>query len=200
MTRNGYQHIVLEYYDIRSIPSMCAAWANPSPRPQPRLFYPYGMDYMFHGHGLLLGQSYLGRRLHDVLSALDLLVAAGAHRVRLYGRGQGALLALYAALLHDAIASTTLKNAPLSYQEWTHAPLVAWPATCFIPGVLAELPARLGQQSTLNTAVGARHAARTEPPAKGPTERTGADQDMSGQSLIAQMLWTPTPKPTYSAT
>ena len=41
-------------------------------------FHPYGMDYMFHGHGLLLGQSYLGRRLHDVLSALDLLVAAGA--------------------------------------------------------------------------------------------------------------------------
>ena len=101
-------------------------------------FHPYGMDYMFHGHGLLLGQSYLGRRLHDVLSALDLLVAAGARRVRLYGRGQGALLALYAGLLHDNVASTTLKNAPLSYQEWTQTPLVAWPAACFVPGVLAD--------------------------------------------------------------
>ena len=101
-------------------------------------FHPYGMDYMFHGHGLLLGQSYLGRRLHDVLSVLDLLVAAGARRVRLYGRGQGALPALYAALLHDNVASTALKNAPLSYQEWTQTPLVTWPAACFIPGVLAD--------------------------------------------------------------
>ena len=36
------------------------------------------------------------------------------------------------------IASATLKNAPLSYQEWTQTPLVAWPAACFIPGVLAD--------------------------------------------------------------
>lgn len=33
---------------------------------------PYGMDYMFHGHGLLFGESYLGRRVHDLLSVMDL--------------------------------------------------------------------------------------------------------------------------------
>ena len=132
-------------------------------------FHPYGMDYMFHGHGLLLGQSYLGRRLHDVLSALDLLVAAGARRVRLYGRGQGALPALYAALLHDNVASATLKNAPLSYQEWTQTPLGGVAGCLLRPRRagrfrLARLPARLGQQSAFSTAVGSRHAARTEPP------------------------------------
>ncbi|NKB71255.1 MAG: prolyl oligopeptidase family serine peptidase [Candidatus Latescibacteria bacterium] len=109
------------------------------PTSKPAAFlHPYGKDYMFHGHGLLLGQSYLGRRVHDLLSCIDLLLAEGARKIHLYGRGQGALIALFAALLHDKIASTMLKNAPLSYHEWTQVPLVNWPAACFIPGVLAN--------------------------------------------------------------
>ena len=34
-------------------------------------FHPYGMDYMLHGQALLLGESYLGRRVHDLLAVLD---------------------------------------------------------------------------------------------------------------------------------
>ena len=101
-------------------------------------FAAYGMDYMFHGHGLLFGESYLGRRVHDLLSTLDLLVAEGAKKIHLYGRGQGALIALYASLLHDAISSLALKNAPLSYHAWTQVPLVAWPAANFPCNVLAD--------------------------------------------------------------
>ncbi len=99
-------------------------------------FHPYGMDYLFHGHSLLLGQSYLGRRVHDALSTMDLLAAAGARRIRLYGRGQGALIALFAALLHEQVTAVALKNAPLSYHDLTQVPLVAWPAANFIPAVL----------------------------------------------------------------
>jgi cephalosporin-C deacetylase-like acetyl esterase len=98
--------------------------------------YPYGMDYMYHGYGLLFGESYLGRRVHDVLSTLDLLVSEGARDIHLYGRGQGALLALFAALFHSRIRKVVLKNAPLSYGDWTQAPLVAWPAANFPRGVL----------------------------------------------------------------
>jgi len=99
-------------------------------------FHPYGMDYMCHGHGILLGESYLGRRVHDLLATVDLLVAEGARQVHLYGRGQGALLALFAGLLHDRVSSVTLKNAPLSCHAWTQVPLVAWPAANFLRGVL----------------------------------------------------------------
>lgn len=99
-------------------------------------FQAYGMDYMHHGYGLLLGESYLGRRVHDVLSTLDLLVQEGARRVSLYGRGQGALLALFAALLHPVVKSVVLKNLPLSYHECTQVPLVAWPSANFLRGVL----------------------------------------------------------------
>ncbi|HOL67678.1 MAG TPA: prolyl oligopeptidase family serine peptidase, partial [bacterium] len=58
-------------------------------------FHPYGVDYMCHGFGLMLGESYLGRRVFDVLRTLDLLGHLGAKEIHLSGRGQGALLALF---------------------------------------------------------------------------------------------------------
>jgi dienelactone hydrolase/pimeloyl-ACP methyl ester carboxylesterase len=117
-------------------------------------FHPYGMDYLFHGHELLLGGSYLGQRVYDVLRTLDLLVAEGAGKITLYGRGQGALLAAYAALLHRDVASVTLQHAPLSYHAMTQVPLVAWPVAGFPRGVLArfDLPdiyRALGRRLTL---------------------------------------------------
>jgi hypothetical protein len=84
----------------------------------------------------------MGRRVYDLLCAIDLLASAGAETVRLYGRGQGALLALFAALFHERVSSVTLKNAPRSFIEWTQTPLVAWPAANFLRGVLkiCDLP------------------------------------------------------------
>ena len=101
-----------------------------------KFFHPYGLDYMYHGFGLLLGEDYMGRRVHDVLSSMDLLVASGAEVIDLYGRGQGALLALFAGILHRRSGRITLKNGPGSFLEWTKAPLVLWPASNFPRGVL----------------------------------------------------------------
>jgi pimeloyl-ACP methyl ester carboxylesterase len=105
-------------------------------------FQPYGMDYMMHAYGLMLGQSYLGRRLYDVLCVLDLLVHEGAEVVSLFGRGQGAILALLATLFHDKVALATLKDAPRSFFEWTQTPYVTWPAANFVRGMLhlCDLP------------------------------------------------------------
>lgn len=110
--------------------------SQPEPHGGGGFFQPYGMDYMFHGHALLFGQSYLGRRVFDACRTLDLLKAEGAKTVHLYGRGQGAILALFVALLRDEVATVTLKNGPVSYREWTQAPLVAWPAANFLLGAL----------------------------------------------------------------
>ena len=98
--------------------------------------HPYGSDYMFHGYGLMLGQSYLGRRVHDVLSTLDLLAYEGAEEIHVYGGGQGAILGLFAGFLHSAVRSVTLKNYPASYHAWTQTPLVGWPAANIPRGVL----------------------------------------------------------------
>ena len=91
------------------------------------LFHPYGNDYMCNGYGLMLGQSFLGRRVHDVLSTMDLLAAEGAESIQLYGRGQGAIHALFAGFLHPVVTAITLKNYPASYHAWTQTPLVSWP-------------------------------------------------------------------------
>jgi len=103
-----------------------------------QFLHPYGMDYMFHGHGILLDKSYLGRRVYDVLTTITLLEEEGAKAVHLYGRGQGAIIALFAGVLHDNIASVTLKNAPVSYDSWAHSPIVLWPSANFLRGVLKE--------------------------------------------------------------
>jgi pimeloyl-ACP methyl ester carboxylesterase len=103
---------------------------------------PYGLDYMFHAYWGMLGASYLGRRVHDVLCTVDLLVAEGAVALQLVGRGQGAILAACAALLHPAVRGTTLVNAPRSLFEWTQTPYVAWPAANVAYGLLevCDLP------------------------------------------------------------
>lgn len=101
-------------------------------------FHPYGNDYMCNGYGLMLGQSFLGRRVHDVLSTLDLLAYEGAEQIHLYGRGQGAIHTLFAGFLHAAVTTVTLKNYPLSYQAWTQTPLVSWPAANIPRGVLTS--------------------------------------------------------------
>jgi len=99
-------------------------------------FNVYGMDYMFHAYGAMLGQSYLGRRVYDLLCVLDLLTHEGVEKIHLYGRGQGAILALLGALFHDQVASVTLKDAPRSFMEWTQMPYVTWPAANFVRGIL----------------------------------------------------------------
>ncbi len=87
----------------------------------------------------MFGESYLGRRVFDVLSTLNLLYNEGAQEVRLYGRGQGAILALFAGLLDPRVVKVVLKNGPASFQEWATVPIVQWPAANVVPGVLKHL-------------------------------------------------------------
>jgi hypothetical protein len=105
-------------------------------------FQPYGMDYMMHAYGLMLGQSYLGRRVYDVLCTMDLLCQEGTESIRLVGRGQGAVIALLSALFHERVAALTLVNGPLSWLEWTQTTWVSWPAANCPRGVLevCDLP------------------------------------------------------------
>ncbi len=92
-------------------------------------FEPYGVDYFYASHGQMLGVSYVGRRIHDVLAALDLLEAHGARRVHLVGRGLGAILAAFTATLHPLVKRVTLRNALLSFHELTQTDLSDWPAS-----------------------------------------------------------------------
>ena len=110
-----------------------------SPDEAVEFWHPYGIDYMIHGHYLMFGESYLGRRVLDVLRTISLLADMGAVEIHLYGRGQGGLLALLAAILDHRITTLTLRNAPRSFVEWASVPIVDWPASCFPMNVLSSL-------------------------------------------------------------
>jgi len=102
-------------------------------------FHPYRSDYLYAGEGLKLNEPYVGRRVHDILSTLDLMQANGYESIHLSGRGMGAIPAAMAALLHPMVKQVTLHNALLSYQGLTEDPRYDWPLSAMIYGVLENL-------------------------------------------------------------
>lgn len=118
----------------------------------------YGADYMYAGHGAMLQESYCGRRVHDVLSVLDLLASRGTRRVHLMGRGLGAVLAAFAAALHPLVRQVTLKHAPPSFQHLAEASLNLWPLSSLPRGILQvfDLP-------DVYRRLEAKHLSLTEP-------------------------------------
>jgi pimeloyl-ACP methyl ester carboxylesterase len=101
-------------------------------------FEAYGADYFYASHGQMLGESYVGRRVHDVLGAIDLLGDSGAKRVHLYGRGMGAILAAFAGLLHPLVRQVTLRNGLRSFHELTQTDVYDWPASALPWNVLSH--------------------------------------------------------------
>ena len=76
---------------------------------------PYGSDYFYAIHSLMLDRPYVGQKTHDVLTVLAWLGNYGHREIHLAGRGWGAFPAAFAALLSDAVVQVTLKNALTSY-------------------------------------------------------------------------------------
>lgn len=123
------------------------------------LLEPYGADYMYASYGSMTGQSYLGRRVYDLLGAMNLLIGNGAD-ISLAGRGVGSVVASLAALLHGSLPRCTITDYLPSYQLLIDNPLHNWPLSSFIEGCLAEfdLPevyAALGPRLALRSPWGA---------------------------------------------
>ncbi|MBN1844534.1 MAG: hypothetical protein JW810_02545, partial [Sedimentisphaerales bacterium] len=106
---------------------------------QPDSFlHPYGSDYFYAIHSIMLDRPYLGQKTGDVLRVLDWLGEQGCRDVQLVGRGWGALPATFAALLSDRVSQVTLKNALTSFSAVATSETYAWPLSCLIPGVLEQ--------------------------------------------------------------
>jgi dienelactone hydrolase len=97
---------------------------------------PYGSDYFYAIHSLMLDYPYVGQKTYDVLRVMDWLKAQGHAEFHLVGNGWGALPAAFAALLTDGILQVTLKNALTSYSEVAESEEYRWPLSALVPGVL----------------------------------------------------------------
>lgn len=99
-------------------------------------FAPYGSDYLYASTGEMLGESYLGRRVLDVVRSLDFLADKGATEITLMGRGLGSVIVAFAAILEPAIAQVRLLNYLPSFRSLTEDPLAVWPLSSLPRGVL----------------------------------------------------------------
>ena len=99
---------------------------------------PYGSDYFYAIHSLMLDRPFLGQKTHDLLSVLDWMTSLGHTDVHLVAKGWGTLAATFAAVLSDAVKQVTLKNALTSYGDIAESEQYAWPLSALLPNVLAR--------------------------------------------------------------
>ena len=114
------------------------------------LLEPYGADYLYASFGSMMGESYLGRRVLDLLRTIDCLEEGGAE-VHLIGRGVGSVPVALAALLHPSQPTCELVHFLPSYQLLIDNPLHNWPLSTMVENCLTtfDLPdiyAALGER------------------------------------------------------
>ncbi len=115
---------------------------------------PYGCDYFYAIHGVMLDRPYLGQKTFDVLRTLHWLDSCGYAQVDVLGNGWGAIIATLAAVMSSRVRSLRLLNRPPSFQEMATDEWVDLPLAYFPPHILehfdledcdAELVDRLQQ-------------------------------------------------------
>ena len=97
---------------------------------------PYGSDYFYAVHSLMLGPSMPAQRAFDVLRVIDWLKAQGRTEVHLVARGWGTIPATLAAVVSDDVKQLTLKHALTSWSSVAESEHYKWPLSSFVPGVL----------------------------------------------------------------
>ena len=113
-------------------PTTCSPWCD--------FFAQYEYDFHFTCLGEMTGISYLGGRVKDILSAVELL-SLNCPEINLEAWGQGTVPALIAAVLSDKIRSIKLRDPIESWESMILA-LVPEPQksarACMIDGILQE--------------------------------------------------------------
>ena len=104
-----------------------------------------GVDgYHFYQYGML-GHSLVGRRVHDVLRALAVLIERPevyVDQVSVVGQGMGGLLALFAAALDGRVATAVCTQSLMSYRALATHEYRAVHPSWFVRGILplCDLP------------------------------------------------------------
>jgi hypothetical protein len=105
-------------------------------------FAAYGCDYHFNSCDIMFNSSQLHGRVSDLLSAVAYAGSCGVKKIRFAGRGQGALVALFAALVCDDVESVRLFDAPRSFDSMARKRTTLWPHAVMPRGILkyTDLP------------------------------------------------------------
>src|SRR4026208_1955642 len=72
--------------------------SRPDPCGRDQFLNPYGSDYFYSAHAIMLDRPYLGQKTYDLVRVLDWLRSFGHRDIHLAGKGWGALAATFAAV------------------------------------------------------------------------------------------------------
>ena len=97
---------------------------------------PYGCDYFYAIHALMLDDSYAAQKTRDVLSVLSWLRELGHRQIRLVANGWGTVPAVLASVLDDTVTAVTLKSPLDSFSRLAESREYDWPLSSFVPDVL----------------------------------------------------------------
>ncbi len=97
---------------------------------------PYGCDFFYSIHSLMLDRPYLGQKTFDLLRVLDWLNGHGYQQIHLIARGWGALAGTFAAVLSDRVRQVTLINSLTSYSDVATTEDYSWPLATIVPDIL----------------------------------------------------------------
>jgi len=108
---------------------------------------PYGSDYFYAIHSLMLDRPYVGQKTRDVLAVLEWLASFGHRSIHLAAKGWGTLPATFAAVLSSRVSRVTLKHPLNSYTDVAQTEAYKWPLSALVPNVLGvfDLPACYGE-------------------------------------------------------
>lgn len=99
---------------------------------------PYGSEYLYSIHGLMLDRPLLGQKTWDALRVLQWMESLGYKAVHLAGRGRSSLTATFAAVLSPFVKQVTLKSSLESFSVLAESEYYDAPLVSILPNVLAQ--------------------------------------------------------------
>ncbi|HOC02151.1 MAG TPA: alpha/beta hydrolase family protein [Candidatus Ratteibacteria bacterium] len=119
-----------EYFiDVRGI-------GESMPEEKKNFFRPYGYDFMIDRCFYMFGESYLGKRIYDTLSVIELLKSKGCEKINLYGNYQGAIIGIFVAFLSDVISKVYLEKLLDSFSALSRKISTGVPSSNLPKGIL----------------------------------------------------------------
>ena len=99
---------------------------------------PYGCDYFYSIHSIMLDMPYLGQKTYDVLRVLQWLKSFGVTSIELIGNGWGGYAATVATLLDPSVTKLHLHNPQPTFHELATTEFYKMPLAYLPPNVLAN--------------------------------------------------------------
>ncbi len=128
---NGYDDRVRYSCDPRGIGE-----SRPNTCNENSFLSPYGNDYFYAAHAIMMGQSTVAQRTWDVVRVIDWLKQIGHTDVVLAASGWGSVPATLAAVICNSVTELKLKNELESFQTIAESETYEWPLSGMLPGVL----------------------------------------------------------------